>query len=217
VLELIAGTKPVLRTANGSIICDHVILAGNGYLGGLAPKVSARVMPINNFIIATEPLGEAAKSVLTRNIAVADSKFVVNYWRLSDDNRLLFGGGESYGYRFPDIVKTVTAPMLKIYPHLKNTRIDYAWGGTLAITMNRMPAYMRLAPNVLAASSCSGHGVALSTLSGKILAETIGGTAERFDLMADLPQQAFPGGPAMRWPLLVLAMTWYSLRDRLGI
>jgi len=217
VLELIAGAKPMLRTATGSISCDHVILAGNGYLGGLAPKVSARVMPINNFIIATEPLGEAAKSVLTRNIAVADSKFVVNYWRLSDDNRLLFGGGESYGYRFPDIVKTVTAPMLKIYPHLKNTRIDYAWGGTLAITMNRMPAYMRLAPNVLAASSCSGHGVALSTLSGKILAETIGGTAERFDLMADLPQQAFPGGPAMRWPLLVLAMTWYSLRDRLGI
>jgi gamma-glutamylputrescine oxidase len=217
VLELVAGAKPMLRTATGSISCDHVILAGNGYLGGLAPKVSARVMPINNFIIATEPLGEAAKSVLTRNIAVADSKFVVNYWRLSDDNRLLFGGGESYGYRFPDIVKTVTAPMLKIYPHLKNTRIDYAWGGTLAITMNRMPAYMRLAPNVLAASSCSGHGVALSTLSGKILAETIGGTAERFDLMADLPQQAFPGGPAMRWPLLVLAMTWYSLRDRLGI
>ncbi len=217
VCKLTPGAKAVLRTAQGTVTCDHVILAGNGYLGGLAPKVAARVMPINNFIIATEPLGDAAKSVLTRNIAVADSKFVVNYWRLSDDNRLLFGGGESYGYRFPDILKTVTAPMLKIYPHLRDTRIDYAWGGTLAITMNRMPAWMRLTPNVLAASSCSGHGVALSTMSGKILAETIAGTAERFDLMATLPQPAFPGGPAMRWPLLVLAMTWYSLRDRLGL
>ena len=217
VLDLVPGAKPVLRTAQGQITCDHVILAGNGYLGGLAPKVSAHVMPINNFIIATEPLGEMAGSVLSRNIAVADSKFVVNYWRLSDDNRLLFGGGESYGYRFPDILKTVTKPMLKIYPQLKGTRIDFAWGGTLAITMNRMPAWMRVTPNILAASSCSGHGVALSTLSGKVLAETVAGTSQRFDLLANLPQASFPGGIALRWPLLVLAMTWYSLRDRLGV
>lgn len=217
VLDLVPGAKPVLRTAQGQITCDHVILAGNGYLGGLAPKVSAHVMPINNFIIATEPLGEMAGSVLSRNIAVADSKFVVNYWRLSDDNRLLFGGGESYGYRFPDILKTVTKPMLKIYPQLTGTRIDFAWGGTLAITMNRMPAWMRVAPNILAASSCSGHGVALSTLSGKVLAETVAGTSQRFDLLANLPQASFPGGTALRWPLLVLAMTWYSLRDRLGV
>lgn len=217
VLELTPGPKPILRTAQGSVTCDHVILAGNGYLGNLVPQVAARVMPINNFIIATEPLGEAAKSVLSRNIAVADSRFVVNYWRLSDDNRLLFGGGESYGYRFPDILKTVRKPMLEIYPQLRDTRIDYAWGGTLAITMNRMPAWMRVTPNILAASSCSGHGVALSTLSGKVLAETVAGTAERFDLMANLPQARFPGGAAGRWPLLVLAMTWYGLRDRLGV
>lgn len=217
VLDLIPGPKPVLRTAQGTLTCDHVILAGNGYLGNLVPKVAARVMPINNFIIATEPLGDKAASVLSRNIAVADSKFVVNYWRLSDDNRLLFGGGESYGYRFPDIQRTVTPAMLRIYPQLRDTRIDYAWGGTLAITMNRMPAWMRLAPNILAASSCSGHGVALSTLSGQVLAETVAGTAERFDLIANLPQAAFPGGAAMRWPLLVLAMTWYGLRDRLGL
>jgi len=217
VLTLTPGAKPVLRTATGTVTCDHVILAGNGYLGGLVPQVAARVMPINNFIIATAPLGDAAASVLGRNIAVWDSRFVVNYWRLSDDNRLLFGGGESYGYRFPDILKTVTKPMLDVYPHLRGTRIDYAWGGTLAITMNRMPAWMRIAPNILAASSCSGHGVALSTLSGKVLAETVAGTAERFDLLANLPQARFPGGVTLRWPLLVLAMTWYSLRDRLGI
>ena len=112
-------------------------MAGNGYLGGLEPKVAAKVMPINNFIVATEPLGDRAREILSEPVAVADTKFVVNYWRLSEDNRLLFGGGESYGYRFPDIIKTVRKPMLEVYPQLKDVRIDYAWGGTLAITMNR--------------------------------------------------------------------------------
>jgi len=211
------GLRPVVQTTSGAVTCDHVILAGNGYLGSLAPKVAARVMPINNFIIATEPLGERAASVLSRNVAVADSRFVVNYWRLSDDNRLLFGGGESYGYRFPDIIRTVTKPMLEIYPQLRDTRIDHAWGGTLAITTNRMPAWIRAERNIWAASSCSGHGVAMSTLSGRILAEAVAGQAERFDLMATIPQARFPGGAALRWPLLALAMTWYAMRDRLGV
>jgi gamma-glutamylputrescine oxidase len=211
------GVKPVVQTAGGRVTCSHVVLAGNGYLGGLEPKVAARVMPINNFILATEPLGDSARDLLSQNIAVADSKFVVNYWRLSEDNRLLFGGGESYGYRFPDIIKTVTKPMLEVYPGLKDTKIDYAWGGTLAITTNRMPAYIRVSDNIIAASSCSGHGIALSTLSGKILAECIAGQATGFDLMASLPQMRFPGGATLRWPLLVAAMTWYALRDRLGI
>jgi gamma-glutamylputrescine oxidase len=217
VMGIAKGARPAVQTAGGRVTCGDVILAGNGYLGGLEPKVAARVMPINNFILATEPLGDRAKDLLSQNIAVADTKFVVNYWRLSDDNRLLFGGGESYGYRFPDIIKTVTKPMLEVYPGLKDTRIDYAWGGTLAITTNRMPAYIRVTDNILAASSCSGHGVALSTLSGKILAECIAGQAERFDLMANLPQMKFPGGATLRWPLLVAAMTWYAMRDRLGI
>lgn len=211
------GAKPRVTTAQGSVTCDHLILAGNGYLGGLAPKYAARVMPINNFILATEPLGDRAQEVLSQPVAVADTKFVVNYWRLSDDNRLLFGGAESYGYRFPDIIRAVTPPMLAIYPQLKDVRTDYAWGGTLAITMNRMPAFLRLAPNVLAASACSGHGVAMATMTGRILAETVRGTSANFDLMANLPQQSFPGGAALRWPLLVLAMTWYSMRDRLGL
>ena len=211
------GAKPVVQTATGRVVCDQVILAGNGYLGNLEPKVAARVMPINNFIIATEPLGERAKDILAQPVAVADTKFVVNYWRLSEDNRLLFGGGESYGYRFPDIIKTVSKPMLEVYPQLRGTKIDYAWGGTLAITMNRMPCFSRPQPNVLAASACSGHGIALSTLAGRILAEATAAQTERFDLMASLPYQRFPGGVAGRWPLLVLAMTWYSMRDRLGI
>jgi gamma-glutamylputrescine oxidase len=211
------GPKPVVRTASGQVTCDHLILAGNGYLGGLNRDVAARVMPINNFILATEPLGARAADILSQPIAVADTKFVVNYWRLSDDNRLLFGGGESYGYRFPDVVKTVMKPMLAVYPQLRGVRIDYAWGGTLAITMNRMPCFMRPAPHVLSASGYSGHGVAMATLAGKMMAQAVRGQAEGFDLLADLPQPRFPGGAALRWPLLVAAMTWYSLRDRLGV
>lgn len=217
VLSLTPGAKPTLRTAQGQVVADHVILAGNGYIGGLEPTYPSHVMPINNFLIATEPLGDRAKDILAEPVAVADSNFVVNYWRLSEDNRLIFGGGESYGYRFPDILKTVRAPMLKIYPQLAGTKITHAWGGTLAITMNRMPALMRPQPNVLAGSACSGHGVALSTLTGKLMAETIAGDASGFDLLASVPQLRFPGGATLRWPMLVLAMTWYSMRDRLGL
>lgn len=209
--------RPVVATAQGRVICDHVILAGNGYLSGLNREVAAKVMPINNFILATEPLGDRAAEILSRPVAVADTKFVVNYWRLSEDNRLLFGGGESYGYRFPDILKTVSKPMLAVYPQLRDTRIDYAWGGTLAITLNRMPCFTRPAKNILSASGYSGHGVAMATLAGKLLAEATAAQSTGFDLMASLPQPRFPGAGGLRWPLLVLAMTWYSLRDRLGI
>ena len=124
---------------------------------------------------------------------------------------------ESYGYRFPEIAKNVSKPMLRIYPQLKDTRIDFAWGGTLAITMNRMPCFMRPQPNVLSASGYSGHGVAMATMAGKLLAEATVAQSSGFDLMANLPQPGFPGGVGFRWPLLVLAMTWYSMRDRLGI
>lgn len=217
VVKITHGAQPVVETTQGTVTCDHLILACNGYMGALEPQVAARVMPINNFILATEPLGDRAREVLADPVAVADTKFVVNYWRLSEDNRLLFGGGESYGYRFPDIVKTVRKPMLEIYPGLRDVKFDYAWGGTLAITMTRNPCFLRVAPNVLSASGYSGHGVALATLAGRILAEAVAGQAERFDLMAKLPTPRFPGGVAMRWPLLVLAMTWYSIRDRLGL
>ena len=211
------GTPAVVTTDQGQITADFVVLGCNGYLGNLEGEVAAKVMPINNFIVATEPLKrEIAEGLIRGNHAVADSKFVINYFRLSDDLRLLFGGGESYGYRFPkDIAATVRKPMLEIYPQLKDTRIDYAWGGTLGITMNRMPHFARLSGNVLSASGYSGHGVAMATLGGKLAAEAVAGQAERFDLMAHVPTPRFPGGAALRWPLLVSAMVWYGLRDRL--
>ncbi|TQM92700.1 NAD(P)/FAD-dependent oxidoreductase [Roseinatronobacter monicus] len=215
VVDIQQGATVKVHTQTGHVEADHVLLAANGYMGGLVPQVAAKVMPINNFIIATEPL--APDTVLSRDVAVADSKFVINYFRLSEDGRLLFGGGESYGYRFPDIVKTVRKPMLEVFPQLKDTRIDYSWGGTLAITMTRLPCFMRLAPNVLSASGYSGHGVAMATMAGKIMAAAIAGQSEQFDTMARVRLPSFPGGRALRSPVLVLAMTWFALRDRLGI
>lgn len=217
VVEIHPGEPAVVQSELGRVTADQVILAANGYLGGLERKVAARVMPINNFIVATEPLGEDAKRVLARDVAVADSKFVINYFRLSGDGRLLFGGGESYGYKFPDIKETVQKPMLEVFPHLKDTRIDYAWGGTLAITMNRLPYFARPASNVMSASGYSGHGVALSVLAGMLMAQALEGQSDGFDVMARLPVSRFPGGASMRSPLLKLAMSWFALRDRIGL
>ncbi|WP_300038069.1 FAD-binding oxidoreductase [uncultured Roseobacter sp.] len=212
------GTPVSVLTDGGEVIADHVILGCNGYLSGLAPQVTARVMPINNFIVATEPLGDEAERVLARDVAVADSRFVVNYFRLSHDKRLLFGGGETYGYRFPaDIQKVVRKPMEVVFPHLKDVRVDYAWGGTLGITMKRFPYLARIAPNVLSGSGYSGHGVGTATHAGMLMAQAVEGQADGFDTMAAIPTPAFPGGGALRSPLLVLAMTSYALRDRIGI
>ncbi len=211
------GTPAEVTTGAARVRAGHVLLACNGYLGHLNNRTAARVMPINNFIVATAPMTPEAQDRIVRgNHAVADSKFVINYFRFSDDHRLLFGGAESYGYRFPrDIAALVRKPMLEIFPQLAATEITHAWGGTLGITLNRMPHFESLAGNILTASGYSGHGVALATLGGKLAAEAIAGQAERFDLMASVPTPAFPGGAALRWPLLVLAMVWFSLRDRL--
>lgn len=210
--------RVAVETETGTVSAKHLILACNGYLGRLEPEVAAHVMPINNFIVATEKLSdETVRTVLRDNIAVADSKFVINYFRLSADKRLLFGGGESYGYRFPEDIKAfVRKPMLDIFPQLDGVGIDYGWGGTLAITPKRMPYFARIAPNILTASGYSGHGVAMATLGGQLLAEAVAGTEGRFDVFERLNLPAFPGGDRLRSPILVMAMTWFALRDRLG-
>ena len=209
------GARPTVVTDRGRVQADHVILACNGYLGGLDRRIAARVMPINNFLLATEPLGAAMP--LARDVAVADGDFVVSYWRRSEDGRLLFGGGESYGYRFPrDLRRVVRRPLLRIYPQLADARITHAWGGTLAITRSRLPHLARLSPRLLSAGGYSGHGVSMAVIAGEILAEAILGRPGRLDAMAAIPQRPFPGAGRARTPLLALAMSWYALRDRLG-
>ena len=213
-----AGRPSLVLTEGGTVQADHVILACNGYLGRLDRHVAARVMPINNYIVATRPLGADFREILPGNIAVADTKFVVNYWRLDERRRLIFGGGETATYRFPaDIAAVVRPHLLSVYPQLRDVPVTHAWGGTLAITMNRMPCFARIAPNALSASGFSGHGVAMATLAGRLIAETVAGRSEGFDAMAAVPTRPFPGGALLRGPLLVAGMAWFGLRDRLGI
>ena len=208
----------MVRTGRGRVAADTVILAGNGYLPNLSRPYAARIMPINSFIAATEPLGDRARAVLTEDIAVHDDKFVVNYFRLSEDDRLLFGGRESYGIGFPkDIGTALRERIARLFPDLGPVEITHEWGGTLGITPTRLPYLARPAPGVLAAGGYSGHGVALSLFAGKLMAEAAAGQAGRFDLMGRLPVPTFPGGANFRTPLLTLAMSWYALRDNLGI
>lgn len=211
------GSPIRIVTAEGEVSAKYLLFACNGYLGNLQSDIASQVMPINNYIIATSPLPEhTAEQIIRNNMAVADSKFVVNYYRKSSDRRLLFGGRESYGYRFPADIKTfVRSAMIKIYPQLQDTEVDYGWGGTLAITMNRMPHLQSITPNVLTASGYSGHGVGMATLSGQLAAEAIDGTLSRFDVMANIKHRRFPGGVAFRSPLMKLGMLYYSLRDLL--
>lgn len=217
VSDIEEGSKPRVKFAGGKVTASHVVMGMNGYLGRVHKGVASRVMPINNFVVATAPMTpDQQEAIIRNNYAVADSKFVVNYFRFSDDHRLLFGGTESYGYKFPqNIAEKVRKPMEEIYPQLKGIGIDYAWGGTLGITMNRMPHFERVSGNILSLSGFSGHGVAMATLAGQIASETIKGQSGRFDVMAKVPSPRFPGGPALRNPLLIAAMIWYSLRDKL--
>jgi gamma-glutamylputrescine oxidase len=174
-------------------------------------------MPINNYLIATEPLGEegARKLIADRN-CVHDTRFVVNFFRTSSDYRLLFGGGENYRAGFPhDIAAFVRPHMLELFPQLKDARIDYSWGGTLSVTVRRMPQVGRLEPNLFFAHGYSGHGVSVANFAGKVLAEAIGGTASRFDVMSSIKAVPFPGGTLLRYPGMVLGMLYYSLKDRI--
>jgi gamma-glutamylputrescine oxidase len=206
-----------VHTARASVKAKTVVVAGNGYLHDLEPAVEARVMPINNFVVTTEPLGrEGAERLIRNRLAVSDSRFVVYYYRITPDDRLLFGGGETYSYEFPkDIAGMVRKHLLHVFPQLQNTRIDHAWGGTLAITTSRLPYVREIEPGLYNASGFSGQGIVVAPFAGKALAEAIGGNRRIFDLLAQFPVRRFPGGKYLRWPVLVAAMSWYALRDEL--
>ena len=217
VTGLASGAPCKVLAGPHTVTADAVVLACNGYLDALDPRMGGRIMPINNFILATEPLGEArARALIPNDVAVVDTRFVVNYFRLSRDGRLLFGGGETSSSRLPaDPGPLVRRCMLRIFPQLADVRIDHVWGGTLAITRSRMPSIGRLESGLYYAQGYSGHGVALATLGGALVAEAIAGTMERFDVFARLPQPPFPGGKYLRWPTLALALAYGALRDRL--
>ena len=217
VTGLVSGAPCSVKAGPHTVTADAVVLACNGYLDALDPGIGGRAMPINNFILATEPLGEArARALIPNDVAVVDTRFVVNYFRLSADGRLLFGGGETASSRLPaDPGPLVRRCMLRIFPQLADVRIDHVWGGTLAITRSRMPSIGRLEGGLYYGQGYSGHGVALATLGGALIAEAIAGTLERFDVFARLPQPPFPGGEFLRWPTLALALAYGALRDRL--
>jgi gamma-glutamylputrescine oxidase len=210
------GGRIVVETTSGRVTCDQLILSGDGSLNRMAGKARARVTPINNFILTTEPLGDLASEIIRSDAAVADSRFVVNYFRKTPDGRLLFGGGENYRPGFPsDIAGFVRRHMLKVYPRLAEVKISHAWGGTLGITLNRMPFVGEVAPGVRVAAGYSGQGVMLAPYVGKLLADAALGEGGGVALLSRLPTPPFPGGRLLRWPLTVAGLSWYAMRDRL--
>lgn len=206
----------IVSTDKGRIKAAYAVIACDAYLGELEPRIASKIMPIANFIIATEPLGEAEATALIPNDAcVCDSRFVVNYFRLSGDRRMLWGGGEKYTATPPaDIAAFVRPHMVRVFPRLADKKIEYGWSGMVGITMNRLPNLGRIG-NIFYAQGYSGQGVAVTGIAGKLIAEALSGTAGRFDVFAGLPHRAFPGGTMLRHPLMTLAMLWYALRDRL--
>ena len=211
------GATIVVRGARGEVRCRQLALCGNAYIGDTAPALARKIMAVGTYIIATEPLGaERAAALIRSNAAVTDINWVLDYFRRSADHRLLFGGRVSYSGLDPFNTSGATrARMLAVFPQLADVAITHAWGGYVDITMNRAPHFGRLAPNVYFLQGFSGHGIALTGIAGKLLAEAIGGTAARFDVFARIPHHDFPGGRALRRPALVLAMLWYRLRDLL--
>jgi gamma-glutamylputrescine oxidase len=215
VTRLEQGGTAVVHTAQGRVRASHVALCCNAYMDQLSPRLRARIMPVGTYIVATERLGQARIEALMReNIGVTDVNWVLDYFRRSSDHRLLFGGRVSYSGLDPlNTERATRARMVKVFPQLADAKIEYAWGGYVDITMSRAPDFGRLAPNVYYLQGFSGHGIALTGMAGKLVAEAIAGQAERFDLFTKLEHRDFPGGRALRTPALVLAMLWFRLKD----
>jgi gamma-glutamylputrescine oxidase len=211
-----AGSVAV-HSARGVVHCEHLILCGNAYLDDVAPPLARRILGVGTYIVATEPLDPArARALLPSNAAVADINWILDYFRLTADHRLLFGGRVSYSaMQPPHLAESMRKRLVRVFPALADVTVDYTWGGYLDITMSRAPDFGRLAPNVYYLQGFSGHGMALAGLAGKLVAEAVSGTAERFDVFARIPKRDFPGGRLLRRPSLVLAMLYYRLRDLL--
>lgn len=216
-LDLKTGVKPVLQCTVGKITASSIILAGNAYVKGLNAGLDARIIPVSSYIIATERLpSDRAKTVLQTEACVSDTNFNLDYFRMSADHRLLYGGRDYVGRHRADPKKILRHHMLRTFPQLADVNIEFAWGGKVAVTRHRLPDIGRIGRNIYYAHGFSGQGLPLSAIAGRILAEAIGGEMERLDVFSRIPHKPFPGGTALRVPLLSLAMKYYQLRDALG-
>jgi gamma-glutamylputrescine oxidase len=221
VVDIARGAKLQAKTARGSVTAQWGVLAGNCTLGEygprVAPELAPRIMPVGTYIIGTAPLGaELCQRLIPSNAAVCDNNFVLDYFRFSADHRMLFGGRVSYSTRTPSNLAAVMAKRMgDVFPELQNVPVDFVWGGFVDISMNRAPDFGRLGNNLFYLQGFSGHGVALTGLAGRVVAEAVAGQAERFDVFAKLQHRKFPGGPLLRTPSLVLGMAYHQLKDRL--
>jgi len=220
VLSIRRGPRLRVVTAHGCVEADQLIVACNAHLGGLVPELSGRVLPAGSYLIASEALGDRAGALIPQNLAFCDQRVALDYFRLSADRRLLFGGACHYSGRAPkEIAPYMRAKMLRVFPQLADVRIDYQWGGMIGIGANRLPQIGRLPrqPNIYYAQGYAGHGLNVTHLAGRLLAEAIcGEQSSGFDLFARVRHRRFPGGPALRSPLLALGMLWYRLKESLG-
>ncbi|MDX1633722.1 MAG: FAD-binding oxidoreductase [Marinobacter sp.] len=219
VTEIRPGRPATVVTAQGQVSADFVVLAGNAYLGGLVPELGAKSMPCGSQIIATEPLDpDTAARLLPKDDCVEDCNYLLDYFRLSGDHRLIYGGGVVYGARDPANIERLIRPkMLKTFPELAGIKVDYAWTGNFLLTLSRLPQMGRLQDNVYYSQGCSGHGVTFTHVAGKALALALQGDAGRFNAFASLPHYPFPGGRLFRVPFTALGAWYYALRDRLGV
>jgi gamma-glutamylputrescine oxidase len=216
VIDIKRGSKATVVTQKGSITADFVVLAGNAY-HFLEPKLRGVLFPVNSFIIGSEPLSDdMVKQINPDDLAVCDPNYILEYFRLSADKRLLFGGRFTYFGSDPEVIKKNLIPrLLKIYPQLAHTKFDFGWGGTIGVTANRVPQMGKLAPNIIYSQGYSGHGVNVTHLAGQILADTVGGTLDRFDVFADIKPIWIPGQHLFRNQMVALGMLYYKLVDRL--
>ena len=207
----------ICHTMQGQVTAEQVLFCGNAYMGKLVPEISSKIMPVGTYIGATEPLGKArAQALINNNMAVADINFVLDYFRMSADYRMLFGGRVGYSTLAPpNLANSMRQRMLGVFPQLADVNMAYSWGGNVAITMNRGPHFGRLGKDLYFAQGFSGHGIAATGLAGKLLAEAVAGQTERFDLFDEISHLPFPGGTLFKTPALILAMAWYRLRDML--
>jgi gamma-glutamylputrescine oxidase len=211
------GATIHVDTAQGRLRCQQLVLCGSAYLGAVAPTIAKRILGVGTYMIASEPMSaERAAAIMPSRAAIADMNWILDYFRLSADHRLLFGGRVSYSaVDPPHLVESMRRRMVAAMPALAGLKVDFAWGGYLDITMSRLPNFGRLAANVFYLQGFSGHGMALTGLGGKLVAEAIAASAERFDVFARIPHRNFPGGALLRRPALMLAMLYFRLRDLL--